>query len=76
MDSCVGCAYVAEEHWKRNRVDLFCMAEGPHKGWMIGVNHHRGFIPAWCPGKKEEKQEYRTTFRERVDVCVEREQSG
>lgn len=47
--TCEECEFVVPEPWPKGKVALRCNAEGPRKGYVVGIDSRDLFIPAWCP---------------------------
>lgn len=47
--TCEGCDKVTTEEWSGGKIGYRCGAPGPCKGYMVGIEHFRPYVPAWCP---------------------------
>ena len=53
--TCEGCEHIATEPWAKGQTGYRCFAEGPHRGYLVGVERFLPYVPAWCP-KMERKE--------------------
>lgn len=54
---CRECPEVETEPYARDRLCWRCMAEGEHRGWIVGVGRPFSYVPAWCPRKEQTRKE-------------------
>ena len=53
--TCEGCEKVVSEPWAKSQTGYRCFADGPRRGYTVGIERFFPYIPAWCP--KMEKKE-------------------
>lgn len=51
--SCEGCENVRAESWGGGKICYRCFGPGRYKGYVVGVERFKPYIPAWCPKKGE-----------------------
>lgn len=59
--TCKGCPHVVEEDWAKGTVGYRCFAPGPRRGYVVGIERFRPYIPAWCPELVKEREGHEKT---------------
>lgn len=53
--TCEGCEHVVTEPWAKGQTGYRCFADGPRRGYTVGIERFFPYVPAWCP-KMERKE--------------------